>query len=415
DTWEIEHVTEIEFGYNEFVTQDDIIVSVWIRNTYFLIIDTERQKPMKRSFRLTIALACAGIICSFICVIYLSNKTGNMFSSSGEYEDTADTDNSKEEQHNPEEEKKYYDTWEIEHVTEIEFGYNEFVTQDDIIHIGQLVHLKRLKISIDESEIDLSPLSNLVELESLDIDIQYGCSPDLSFAENLSQLEKLDITVGSGVNLSPLGSLSKLRQLSMDTLGGDVDDLSFLKTLNRLEEVTFIKCCTIEDLSLFHNMQYLRRLDVAYVDDCDLSYLADLKNLETLAIIGENIRNPEGLSDLTHLKSLSLYDNSSDAMYGDEDRVSVDMQAFANLTELEWLDLYYIFIEDISPLSELKNLRHINLVDTNVSDILPLAGLEKLDELYLFGNGSETVKEQAETLFDQVEYKIVTEKVPEGI
>lgn len=143
-----------------------------------------------------------------------------MFSASEGYEDTADTDDSKEEQHNPEEETKCYDAWEIEHVPEIEFGYNEFVTQDDIIRIGQLIHLKHLKISIGESEIDLSPLGNLVELESLDINIQYGCSPDLSFAGNLSQLEKLDITVGSGVNLSPLGSLSKLRQLSMDTLGG---------------------------------------------------------------------------------------------------------------------------------------------------------------------------------------------------
>ena len=342
---------------------------------------------MKRSFWLMVVLACAGIICSFICVIYLGNKTENKFGSSEEYEDKADTDNSKEEQHNPEE---------------------------DIIHIGQLIHLKRLKISIDESEIDLSPLSNLVELESLDIDIQYGCSPDLSFVENLSQLEKLDITVGSGVNLSPFGSLNDLRQLSIDTWGDEID-LSFLRKLNQLEEVTIDKCCTIEDLSLFQNMPNLQRLDISYMNDCDLNYLADLNNLETLAIIGENIRNPQGLSDLTHLKSLSLYDNSSNAMYGDEEREPLDLQAFANLTELEWLDLYYIYIGDISPLAELKNLRSINLADTNVSDILPLAGLEKLDELYLFGIRSELVKEQAETLFNQVEYKIVTEKMPEGL
>jgi len=55
-------------------------------------------------------------------------------------------------------------------------------------------------------------------------------------------------------------------------------------------------------------MPYLKWLHVAYVDDVDLSYLAGLNNLEDLAVIGENIRNPEGLSNLTHLESLSLYE-----------------------------------------------------------------------------------------------------------
>ena len=34
---------------------------------------------------------------------------------------------------------------------------------------------------------------------------------------------------------------------------------------------------------------------------------------------------------------------------------------------------------------------------------------------YGFGSGRELVKEQAETFFDQIEYKIVTEKMPEGL
>ncbi len=143
-------------------------------------------------------------------------------------------------------EQENYDIWETEHVLEIGFGYNECVTSEDIIHIGRLIHLKRLKISVGDGEIDLS------------------------FIANLSQLENLDITVGSEV------------------------DLSFLRKLNCLEEVTVTRCCAIENLSLFQDMPYLKRLYVAYVDDGDLSYLAGLNNLETLAVIGENIRNPDG-------------------------------------------------------------------------------------------------------------------------
>ncbi len=314
----------------------------------------------------------------------------------------------------PTAEQENYDIWETEHVLEIGFGYNECVTSEDIIHIGRLIHLKRLKISVGDGEIDLSPLSNLAELESLDIDIQCDCSPDLSFIANLSQLENLDITVGSEVDLSPLGGLNQLRKISIDTWTGDAIDLSFLRKLNCLEEVTVTRCCAIENLSLFQDMPYLKRLYVAYVDDGDLSYLAGLNNLEILAVIGENIRNPEGLSNLTHLKSLSLCDNSSDAMYDDTARVPFDMQPFVKLIELEWLDLTYICIEDISPLAELKSLRHIGLVKTDVGDILPLKSLENLAELYVFGNRSELVKEQAETLFNEMEYISVTEEIPDG-
>lgn len=358
---------------------------------------------MKNSFRFMIVLTCVGMICLFIHVTNQGKKAENKFSSSEEYEDIFYTENFKDEQPGTKEGKEDYDRWETEHILEIGFGYDETVTQDDIIHIGRLIHLKRLKISVGDDEIDLSPLSNLVELESLDIDIQYDCSPDLSFIANLSQLENMDITVGGEVDLSPLGDLNQLRKISIDTWTGDAIDLSFLRKLNCLEEVMIARCCAIEDLSLFQDMSYLKRLDVAYVDDGDLSYLAGLNHLETLAVIGENIRNPEGLSNLTHLKLLSLYDNSSDARYNDTARVPFDMQPFVKLIELEWLDLAYICIEDISPLADLKSLRHISLVKTDVDDILPLKSLETLTELYVFGNRSELVKEQAATLFNEIE------------
>lgn len=312
------------------------------------------------------------------------------------------------------EEPEDYDSWEIEHVREIEFGPKEYITQDDIVHIGRFIHLKRLSINIDESEIDLSPLGSLVELETLDIVIRDGCSPDLSFMVSLSQLESLDICVGSEVDLAPLGSLKGLRQLSISTWSADALNLSFLEKLSCAEEVTIHKC-EVSDLSIFQNMTSMRELDVSYVEDVDLCYLANLKNLESLAIIGEDIRNPEGLSNLMRLRSLSLYDNSLEARYDKTERAPFDIQQITNLVDLEWLDLYFLYVEDVSSLANLKSLRHISLIETNVRDISPLAGLEKLDELHIFGNSSELVKEQAETLFHEIEYKIITEKWPSGI
>lgn len=151
------------------------------------------------------------------------------------------------------------------------------------------------------------------------------------------------------------------------------------------------------------------------MEDGDLCYLANLNNLESLAVIGRNIRNPEGISNLTHLKSLSLYDNSSEALYDEAERTPFDVQSLAGLTELEWLDLSFLYIEDVSSLANLKELRHTELIRTSVGDISPLENLRNLDEIFIFGNKSELVKEQSEALFNEVETVIVTEEMPNGL
>ena len=361
-----------------------------------------------------LVLICVGVVCLLVCATNSQNEKEKAFNASEECKDVTDIERSLEKQCKAEEQRND-DIWEIEHVQEIGFRFNESITQGDVTQIGRFIHLKHLNISIDESGIDLSPLRSLVELESLDMDIQDGCSPDLSFVIGLSHLEKLDITVGKDVDLTPLGNLTGLRHLSISTWSGDELDLSFIKKLSCVEEITIAKCCAVDDLSVFQNISSMRELDVAYVADVDLCYLANLKNLESLAIIGENIRNPEGLSKLLHLKSLSLYDNSLDAMYDSSERELFDLQAFANLSKLEWLDLNYVNIEDISPLSQLRNLRQISLIKTNVRDISPLMSLDNLDKLYLFGNNSKLIKEQAEMFLDEVEDVIVTEEIPSGL
>lgn len=121
-------------------------------------------------------------------------------------------------------------------------------------------------MSIDENGIDLLSLGSLEELEALNMNVQDGCSPDLSFMEGLSQLRKLDITVGGGVDLTPLGELRGLQQLSISTWSGDALDLSFLERLSCVEEITVMKCCELSNLSVFRYMSSLRKLDVSYVE-----------------------------------------------------------------------------------------------------------------------------------------------------
>lgn len=189
-------------------------------------------------------------------------------------------------------------------------------------------------------------------------------------------------------------------------------DISFLKELDQLTEIYTDRLCDIEDLSYFQHMVHLKSLNLSYVKDVDLNYLADLTNLEELEITGGHIRNPEELTGLTQLETLYLCENHR---FYNEDKPVFDLSSLENLPELKWMSLLDISIEDISPLSGLRNLDSIWLADTGVEDISALKDMENLRKLSIYGNTSEQVKEQAERYFSDIEYMIVTEEMPPGM
>ena len=293
--------------------------------------------------------------------------------------------------------------WGEDCITEMNFNVGGYTTQKGITDVSQLHHLERLYLSIDNDMADLTPLGNLGELKYLNLTA--GCNPDLSFIEDLDQLEELYICVGEEVDLSPLGSLTGLKQLTMGNQ--DISDLLFLKELDQLEEVVIIKATSgLEDLSCFQGMVNLKRLCISYVDDVDLEYLCKCENLEDIYIVGGNIRNPEGLANMEHLKDLHL-----DNIHQGQD--AFDLSPLAQLPELDSVMLVNLPIEDVSPLAEANSLTFICLAGTYVEDISPLKDLE-LDYLWIYGNKSEKVKEQAEEYFSDIHNLVVEDTVPEN-
>ncbi|MDE7254232.1 MAG: hypothetical protein K2O32_15005 [Acetatifactor sp.] len=331
---------------------------------------------MKKLY-IMVFLTFIGIACLWIVVLGKSSETKLSEENIIPSEESIES----EEEKIVENDQEYTNIWGTDYILEIGYHNGAVATQEDIIHIGQLSHLKHLKISVDDNEIDLSPLGNLSELESLDIHISCLRSPDLSFMQRLTQLKELSVTVGYEVDLSPIGSLTGLKQLTLNSYGLNSDDLSFLKNLNELTEVFIGKWDDIKDLSYFQDMPRLKSLWISYVGDVDLYCLSELKNLETLHITGEHIRNIDGLGNLINIKELYLTDNSTDAMYGETE--PLDLQPLTNLTQLERIGLADIYLEDIEPLASLKSLYSIDLINTKVEDISSLAGLESLDKLYI--------------------------------
>lgn len=268
-------------------------------------------------------------------------------------------------------------------VVELDFGYANSVTQEDINEIGKMNSLKKLDFFIDSSDIDLSPLTNL------------------------NNLEELCITSGwegnGSLNTEPIGELKQIKKI---TLIECEFDTSFLAQLTNLESVLLLKCTEFEDLSAFENLKGLQDISISYVDDADLNYLKNLTELKTINIVGANMRNFDGLKNLTNVEELILRESWIE--YKDQ---IINMEVFVNMYKLTNISIERKRIIDISPLAEIEGLEMITLADTGVSDISPLANLENLRELTIIGNKSVQVEEQAKKLFTKVERVFISEEV----
>ena len=84
-------------------------------------------------------------------------------------------------------------------------------------------------------------------------------------------------------------------------------------------------------------------------------------------------------------------------LHGDED-FTIDLSQFRQFKNLLHLSLSGTtqVITDVTPFAELKNLDALDLSDTQVADISPLAGLKRLRWLYL--TGTQVTDEQVNEL-----------------
>lgn len=159
---------------------------------------------------------------------------------------------------------------EKNNVEELDFGFDP-VTQNDVDQIGKMSSLKKLEFHIQGSDIDLSPLKNLNNLEELCIISGWG-------------EDNLDTT-----------ALGKLKQIKKITLVECDFDTTFLAQLTNLESVLLLKCTNVKDLSIFENLKSLQDISISYVDYTDLNCLKNLIELKVIDIAGANIRNFDGL------------------------------------------------------------------------------------------------------------------------
>ncbi len=279
------------------------------------------------------------------------------------------------------ESKKQKNNFESHHIEELVLN-EDFISQEEIQQIGKMQSLKKLAFLISDENIDLSPLAKLINLEELEIQSCIG------------ECYELDT--------QPLGELKNLKVISLMYCSFDT---SFLEELSGVEKVFILKCDEIEDLSAFESLSKLQDLYIEYVNDSDLKYLHNLTKLEKIHIVGGNIRNFEGLKNMVNIQEVYLVENSYEMQH-------LDMSVFEKMVGLKNILIAHIYINDISPLSDMKDLEYITLINTGIEDIQSLTKLKQLKYLDIFGNNSELVEQQIEKYFADVETVHVSNEVP---
>ena len=158
-----------------------------------------------------------------------------------------------------------------------------FITQSDLDHMTNLMvwgndkpitwlegmekctGLKWLALGGNFNQVDITPLSNLANLEYLQISFYYSLG-DITALSNLSQLTELKLHYNAITDISPISNLVNLNMLN-------------------------ISSNSIEDISPLSNLGNLSRLDISSNSIKDISPLANLTNLSELYLWGNPLDN----------------------------------------------------------------------------------------------------------------------------
>lgn len=185
-----------------------------------------------------------------------------------------------------------------------------------------------------------------------------------------------------------------------------------LRKLNQCEELVLKKPASGSSLHSLEDLSYLTNLKSLIIDldawdgsaVTDFSPVAGLSRLQNLALQNCGIRDIRFLSELTQLRDINLNNNSI-----------TDLTPLAGLTKLERLGLAENHIRDISPLENMTNLFDVALDGNEISDISTLGGLTHLNQAGLSENRISDLSPLAgkeELMFASVSGNPVTDLQP---
>jgi hypothetical protein len=157
--------------------------------------------------------------------------------------------------------------------------------------LSALDQLHTLRLSLDNSTIDVGPLSNLPRLTTVRLDLQGSRGQNISSITQFKNVEDLSINLRD----------SSVRQLP------DFPQMHQLTTLTlNLENSGVVRLGALQSLHSLRSLSINLKDSTGITDLPDISTLTELESLD-LNLEGSNITQLPGLEQLTKLNTLSLH------------------------------------------------------------------------------------------------------------
>lgn len=204
---------------------------------------------------------------------------------------------------------------------------------------------------------DVSPLAGLTELRGT----SFWNNPVASVAPiaELTKLENLAIGAIPARDHHLLDGLAELRLLHVNDVG--LTNLDFVAAMTELEEFRATSNPDLVDASGLASLTKLVSLDLGGASLTDVSFLASLPDLRSIALWGNPIADAGPIEALTGLVQLDIGGTGIG-----------DLAFVANSPDLESLYVWNNGVTDISALSSLGSLNHVLLGGNELTDISPL-------------------------------------------
>lgn len=159
------------------------------------------------------------------------------------------------------------------------------------------------------------------------------------------------------------------------------DEITSLKGLSCWPTLESIRLAghTVEDISALRHLGALKELDLRCAQPDDLMALADLNQLERLLLSKEGLCRDTFRTNvsLEFARELTTLRHLEANAFG---YVS-DLSPLENLVELRRLELRGSRTTDLSPLSSLRQITHLNLNQNPIASLAPLENITQLREL----------------------------------
>lgn len=190
----------------------------------------------------------------------------------------------------------------------------------------------------------------------------------------LPYLEELTISGGNASDLSSISSLAKLTTLDITNTPVSAGDLLVIGALPKLERLT-LSNCSLSTTSGLEKATGLRYLNLSNNTIRNISALAQLPNLQELYLQNNALND---LSDLSAIKTITKLNVSGNSL--------VSIAPICDINGMTWLDASNNQLSSVETIGDLAMLKELYLSKNQLTDISALDSCIDLQILYLDNN-----------------------------